>query len=481
MLGSIRNFSKTVFAKILLGVIIIPFVFWGMGGVFSGGNTNVVAKINSNKISTQDFMDHINTLNINPEVIRENLDNSILKEILSDLVSRKLLEMEMKRLNIKISDLSLIKILKKDKNFIDKDNKFSRTKYEKFLLTNNISANNYEEKLRYKEKQKILFHYISGGTSSAIFHVNNIYNSQNKKIKISKLNLKDIYINESEITENQIVEFIGKNKDNLKEKKINISLTKIDSEALVSTKEYSQVYFDKIDEIDNDIINGNDFKTIIKKYNLKIININNFNNENIESLNLNKENFDIIYNKSEVGETKLIDNENEYILYSINEIKLSLPITVTEKYKDKIKKLIVNENQFEINQEILKKINTNKFTKSDFNELSSKNEIKIQKINIENIRDDSFFAKDSLVEIYKSPVNSYLIAVSQSNEPLLIQINAIKNFSIDKTNISYDKYFVESNINLKNNIYSSYDYYLNDKYDITLNQKTLNRIKNYFK
>ena len=40
MLNSIRNFSKTWFAKILLVIIIIPFVFWGMGGVFSGGNTN---------------------------------------------------------------------------------------------------------------------------------------------------------------------------------------------------------------------------------------------------------------------------------------------------------------------------------------------------------------------------------------------------------------------------------------------------------
>ena len=38
MLNNIRNFSKTIFAKILLVIIIIPFVFWGMGGVFNSGN-----------------------------------------------------------------------------------------------------------------------------------------------------------------------------------------------------------------------------------------------------------------------------------------------------------------------------------------------------------------------------------------------------------------------------------------------------------
>ena len=41
MLNNIRNFSKTWFAKILLVIIIIPFVFWGMGGVFSGGNGGI--------------------------------------------------------------------------------------------------------------------------------------------------------------------------------------------------------------------------------------------------------------------------------------------------------------------------------------------------------------------------------------------------------------------------------------------------------
>ena len=64
MLDFIRNFSKTIFAKILLVIIIIPFVFWGMGGVFSGGNTNNIAKINNKSISTEDFMNHLNSSNI---------------------------------------------------------------------------------------------------------------------------------------------------------------------------------------------------------------------------------------------------------------------------------------------------------------------------------------------------------------------------------------------------------------------------------
>ena len=71
MLNSIRNFSKTIFAKILLFIVIIPFVFWGMGGVFTSGNTNSLAKIDSVNISTQDFIEHINDLRINDDISRQ--------------------------------------------------------------------------------------------------------------------------------------------------------------------------------------------------------------------------------------------------------------------------------------------------------------------------------------------------------------------------------------------------------------------------
>ena len=45
MLSSIRKFSKTIYAKVLLGIVVIPFVFWGMGSNFIGGSKNVIVVI----------------------------------------------------------------------------------------------------------------------------------------------------------------------------------------------------------------------------------------------------------------------------------------------------------------------------------------------------------------------------------------------------------------------------------------------------
>ena len=117
MLNSFRNFAKSFWAKILLVIIIIPFVFWGMGGVFRGGSQNTVAKVNNNNISTKNFMEHINSLNINPEVIRENIDNSIIEQLLSGLINKNILSLQSKDLEIVLSDNILSEIIKKDEKY----------------------------------------------------------------------------------------------------------------------------------------------------------------------------------------------------------------------------------------------------------------------------------------------------------------------------------------------------------------------------
>ncbi len=158
MLNIIRRFSKTFFAKILLVIIIIPFVFWGMGGVFNSGNTNNIVKINNHSISTQDFINYLNNSNLSQDQIKQNIDSNILEEALGALISKTLIQMEIKDINFSISEKSLIKKIKKNKNFLDDNNKFSRTKYEKFLLSNNLIAPDFERRLKENELQKNYSH-----------------------------------------------------------------------------------------------------------------------------------------------------------------------------------------------------------------------------------------------------------------------------------------------------------------------------------
>ena len=154
MLDKLRGFSNTKLAGVLIAIIIVPFVFWGMGSVFSGGNVNNVAKINNKAISTKNFIDHIKETRLNVDVIKNNLDNKILEEILSDIVSNKLLEMEIEDIDIKLSEKNLVLSIKNNQIFLDDKNNFSRIKYEKFLLENSLTAPTFENRLKNQELKK---------------------------------------------------------------------------------------------------------------------------------------------------------------------------------------------------------------------------------------------------------------------------------------------------------------------------------------
>ena len=115
MLGSIRNFSRTIYAIILLVIVIIPFVFWGMGSSFFGGNTNIVVVIGKEKYTVQEFSNFINSTATKKVEVEE------IDEFLSDFISEKLIDLEIKNFGIKLSDKSLSNLIKHQKTFKRKE------------------------------------------------------------------------------------------------------------------------------------------------------------------------------------------------------------------------------------------------------------------------------------------------------------------------------------------------------------------------
>ena len=212
MISSFRNFAKTKFAGLLVFIMIIPFVFWGMGGMFSSGNTNTIAKINNKNISTQEYLDHINNSGIPQETIRENLEENIIEELLSTLISTTLLDLEVEDHNLLISVETLLKKIKENKNFHDENGIFQRLKYEKFLLENNQSAPQFEQRLKKRELQKNLFDFIGAGTVSPKFLINKLYVEENMELEIDFINLKSFYKKKDSFTNEELKNFIEENK-----------------------------------------------------------------------------------------------------------------------------------------------------------------------------------------------------------------------------------------------------------------------------
>ena len=475
MLNSIRNFSKTITAKIFLFIVAIPFVFWGMGDVFTSGNTNSLAKINNENISTEDFVDHINKLNIDQNVIKDRIDENILEEILSRLISNKLIELEIKETNLVISDKILAEKIKKNSNFVDENLNFSRTKYEKFLLSNNLTATQFEKNFKENEFQEELFNYLGSGIKSPDFLIHNIFEEESKKINVEFINLENVYSKKENISIEEIENYINKNKEKLKTDYIDFSYSKVTPKDLIGLDEYNNEFFNKIDEIETNLLNNVSFNETIKTYNLKSISKKNFIPQSEEETIETK-----IYDLRNNEKSGVIEENDFFIIYEITKTQNKIPSFNDANFENNIRQFIFNKKKFEFNKKILQKINNNNFFDIDFKNLAS-DKVKIEKILINSKNDVKTFSPESIELIYSLPTKSFTLVADNKKNVYLLKVLSHKIDKILKNEELKNIYAVESNNLIKSKIFQSYDVYLNSKYTIKVNEKTLERVKNYFR
>ena len=150
MLNSIKKYSKTFFFKVLVGIIILPFLFWGMGDVFSGGSQNVVAKIDSEKVSTRDFVNYLRSLNLSDQERKNISKTNLIERILSDYIGKRVLALELEDMNVVISDETLKDIIINDKTFF-KDNYTHQKRLLLRLCTDSLSRSGVAFKFSWKE------------------------------------------------------------------------------------------------------------------------------------------------------------------------------------------------------------------------------------------------------------------------------------------------------------------------------------------
>jgi len=473
MINPFKNLTKKKIGGLLLIlVIMIAFGFGGFGGGFSTGNQNNIAKINNINISTKDFMDYLNESGLSQQVIKENIDKGIIEELLSALVSTTLLDLEIEELDLSMTKNVLITKIKNNKNFHDENGVFQRTLYEKFLLTNSSSAPMFEIRLKNNELQKQLFTYISGGTKSPEFLINKFYKEKNKKLDVDYINLDKFYKKTEIFTDSEIKAFVDDNADKLKQDYIDFSYVDISPKNLVGLEEFNQAFFNKIDEIENQISKNTDFKTIVQGLNLSPTSVTSYINLTNEKTTENN-----IYN-SRKDKIEILEDSGTYIFYNIDNLITKLPSLEDDKFKKQIKNRLFQKEKYEFNKNILDRISQKKFNQASFDELGKNN---IKKIKLNSTKDDKKFEKNSIELLYSLPINSFTLIADKQNNIFIAKTVNYEEKNIRKSSIDFKKVSIEEGAQSKNNVLRSYDLFLNNRYQVIVNEKTIERVKNYFK
>ncbi len=484
MSTSIGKLSKSFFIKLLVGIIILPFVFWGMGDVFRGGNQNVVATVDSNKISTQEFVNYINRLNLNEEQVKNLSKTDLVEQILSDYIGKKVMSLEIEKLGVVVSDNALRDIIKNDKSFF-KDDKFSRTEYEKFLIKSGITAPQFEANIVEQEKRRQFLSSLAGGIVIPDILVEKEFRKENQTKSIQYIDLEK-YHSKKKPSQDSIKELYERNKNVFFTELKSIRYAEIRPELISGSQDYNENFFKQLDIIENNVLDGQSFEETAKANNLKIIEFNKINakkedEEKKKIENLPDNLFNKIYNIKTPQSPEVINLESKYYLAEIkDEEKKNRPMNDPEVLEALNAQLSFKE-KIDNNTSLAKDISLGAFDGENFKKFADDNSLLVKDYKISNIKQNDVFDEGIVKRIFLTKDGDInLITNSTLTKSFLISTKNTEYKKLDKKGNEFEQYEAKARLNLINKIYQSYDENANQKYKVEVNQRTIDRVKNSF-
>ena len=483
MLTSIGKFSKSFFLKLLVGIIILPFVFWGMGDVFRGGNQNVIASIDSEKVGTQEFVEYLRRLNLNEEQIKNLPKTDLIEKILSEYIGKRVMELEIKKLGITVNDNALRNIIKSDKLFY-KNDKFSRTEYEKFLIKSGVTASQFETNIAEQEKRRQFLSHLSSGIVIPEILVKQEFNKENQIKTIKYIDLEKFHL-KNKPTQKDKRELYERNKDIFFTEFKKIRYAKVTPENISGSEEYNESFFNQLDKLENNILDGQSFGDAAKENNLKIISLKINAKKEDENGNIFKDLsdnlFKKIYNFKSTKSPAIINFDDKYYLVELINIEKKNKSFEDPDVQKALNSQLNFKNKIENNTSVIKDISMGAFNKEKLEKFALDHNLKINDYQINNLKQNDIFPEGIIKRIFITKDGEVdLITNNTLTKSFLVLAVKTKYKNLKKNSNEFEKYEAKARLNLINKIYQSHDNNLNDKYKVELNQRTIERVKNSF-
>lgn len=172
MLEIIRERAQGVIAKVILGLITIPFALWGVDSYLQGGDkVDIVAKVDGQSITRREFAQ---TLKEQQARMRNSMGErfdpammdrpEVRQSVLDGLVQQRLLATEANRVGVGLPDTLLASIISGIPEF-QQDGKFSKTRYESVVRDQEMTPAMFENRLRQNLIAQQLYEGLSHGVA----------------------------------------------------------------------------------------------------------------------------------------------------------------------------------------------------------------------------------------------------------------------------------------------------------------------------
>lgn len=165
MLQSLRDQSGKWFIKVLFVAIALSFVIWGIGDVIQGFRANrPVAKVGGAVVTIDNYLSSLQSATAHIQAsVKAKLTGIQLKQmglqgrVVEDLVNQLLVERELKRLHLSISDHTVRSVVHSMPAF-HREGRFDKEMFTQILRSNHVSESKFLEDI----KQNLMSQQLMG-------------------------------------------------------------------------------------------------------------------------------------------------------------------------------------------------------------------------------------------------------------------------------------------------------------------------------
>jgi peptidyl-prolyl cis-trans isomerase D len=225
MLGFMRKHARSTLIKVAFWMIIVVFVFWGVGVMVSGrDHVNVAAMVDGEPITAQAYQRaYENMHRFYQQLYRENFKPEVVAQLnlhqraLDDLILDMLLRREAGRLGLGVDDDEVRDAILGMPSFRS-DERFDRNRYLAVLRASGLSATEFEESQRQALLVTKLEGLVTDGIAVSEAEIRDRFQLDNEKITVAFAKVPYAkYRDGVTVTDAEIAEHYEQNQDSFRE------------------------------------------------------------------------------------------------------------------------------------------------------------------------------------------------------------------------------------------------------------------------
>lgn len=260
MLEFMRRRTRSSVIKVLFSIIVLVFIFWGVGGPVSGGRPDVIANINGETISYKDFQRAYGNVKATyREAYKDRLTPEVLQmldlkgQTLDQLISTKLLEGEARRVGFSVDDDEIRQAIAAIPVF-QTDGKFNQAQYLRVLRFYQATPNEFEGEQRAQLLSKKLQSLISNASRVTDDEVQDLFRLASEKVNLSFASVASADLLSQVTTDKkEVEEFYNTHRESFRQPErvrfvyVAYPATHFASQVQVSDQDIAEIYSDNKD------------------------------------------------------------------------------------------------------------------------------------------------------------------------------------------------------------------------------------------